>query len=166
VLWDSVAALSPRASLEDNSQKTRDHAFSWIADEQFQKDFQAYLIGLKTAPDLVKDGIDLYTKTDLAGSEQSLQKSLDLDPGNSTAWYYLGLIAYARKDYSKAEASYLKAFQLGANAAIINYALGVNSFAAGRNPDATKYLNFAKQADKPSYGDKVDALLKRIDSSK
>jgi tetratricopeptide (TPR) repeat protein len=166
VLWDSVAALSPKASLDDNSQKTRARAFGWIPDDQISKDFQAYVLGLKTAPDLVKDGIDLYTKADLGNSEQSLRKSLDLDPGNSTAWYYLGLIAYARKDYPKAEDAYLKAFQLGANAAIINYALGVNSFAAGKNPDATKYLNFAKQADKASYGDKVDALLKRIDTSK
>ncbi len=57
---------------------------------------------------------------------------------------------------------YLKAFQLGANAGVINYALGVNSFAAGKNADAAKYLNFAKQADKAAYGDRVDALLKRI----
>jgi hypothetical protein len=61
---------------------------------------------------------------------------------------------------------YLKAFQLGANAAIINYALGVNSFAAGKNGDATKYLNFAKQADKAAYGDRVDALMKRIAAAK
>ena len=61
---------------------------------------------------------------------------------------------------------YLKAFQLGTNAGVINYALGVNSFAAGKNTDATKYLNFAKQADTASYGDRVDALLKRIATAK
>jgi hypothetical protein len=42
----------------------------------------------------------------------------------------------------------------------------VNSFAAGKNTDAAKYLNFAKQADKTSYGDRVDALLKRIAAAK
>jgi hypothetical protein len=42
----------------------------------------------------------------------------------------------------------------------------VNSFAAGKNGDATKYLNFAKQADKAAYGDRVDALMKRIAAAK
>src|SRR5208337_2789087 len=110
-------------------------------------------------------GIDQYTKGDMAGAESSFTKSLDLDPSSGTAFYYLGLISYSRKDYARAEDMYLRAFQLGANAAIINYALGVNSFAAGKNADAAKYLNFAKQADKASFGDKVGALLKRIAAS-
>ncbi len=101
-----------------------------------------------------------------AGAESSFSRSLDLDPASGTAYYYLGLIAYSRKDYPRAEDLYLKAFQLGASAGVINYALGVNSFAAGKNADATKYLNFAKQADTASYGDRVDALLKRIAAAK
>ena len=80
--------------------------------------------------------------------------------------YYLGLIAYSRKDYGKASDAYMKAFQLGANAGVINYALGVNSFAAGNNADATKYLTFARQADATAYGDKVDTLLKRMQGTK
>jgi hypothetical protein len=162
VVWDSVSALDPRATLEDNSQRARKRAFSWVADDTLQQDFQTYIMSLKTATDLVRDGIDQYAKGDLANSEASFAKSLELEPSSSTAWYYLGLIAYSRKDYSKAEEQYLKAFQLGANAAVINYALGVNSFAAGNGPDATKYLNFAKQSDTASYGDRVDALLKRL----
>jgi Tfp pilus assembly protein PilF len=102
----------------------------------------------------------------MAGAETSLTKSLDLDPSSGTAFYYLGLVSYTRKDYAKAEEMYLKAFQLGTNAGIINYALGVNSFAAGKNTDAAKYLNFAKQADKAAYADRVDALLKRIAAAK
>jgi tetratricopeptide (TPR) repeat protein len=165
-LWDSVAALSPNATLEDNSQRARKRAFSWVTDQKMQTDFRAFVLSLKTAADLVKDGIDLYTKGDMAGAEASFTKSLDLDPSSGAAFYYLGLISYARKDYARAEEMYLKAFQLGANAGIINYALGVNSFAAGKNGDATKYLNFAKQADQASYGARVDALLKRIAAAK
>ena len=165
-LWDSVAALAPNATLEDNSQRARKRAFSWVTDQKLQTDFKAFVLSLKTATDLVKDGIDLYTKGDMAGAEPSFSKSLELDPSGGTAFYYLGLIAYSRKDYARAEDMYLKAFQLGTNAGIINYALGVNSFAAGKNGDATKYLNFAKQADKVAYGDRVDALLKRIAAAK
>ncbi|MGO9307951.1 MAG: tetratricopeptide repeat protein [Spirochaetia bacterium] len=164
-LWDSIAALGPKATLDDNSQRARKRAFSWITDQKLQADFTTYILSMKTATDLVKDGIDQYTKGDMAGAEASFTKSLDLDASSGTAFYYLGLVAYSRKDYARAEDMYLKAFQLGANAGTINYALGVNSFAARKNAEAAKYLNFAKQADKTTYGDKVDALLKRIAAS-
>jgi tetratricopeptide (TPR) repeat protein len=166
VVWDSVSSLDPKATLEDNSQRALKRAFSWVPDDRLQQDFQGYIMSLKTATDLVKDGIDLYAKGDLANAEASFAKSLELEPASSTAWYYLGLIAYSRKDYSKAEEQYMKAFQLGASAGVINYALGVNSFAAGNSADAVKYLTFAKQADTPSYGDRVDALLKRLAAAK
>jgi hypothetical protein len=165
-LWDTVAALAPRASLDDNSQQARKRAFSWVTDQKLQSDFNAFVLSMKTATDLVKDGIDQYSKGDSAGAESSFSRSIELDPSLGTSFYYLGLIAYSRKDYAKAEDMYLKAFQLGTNAGVINYALGVNSFAAGKNADATKYLNFAKQADGASYGDRVDALLKRISAGK
>jgi tetratricopeptide (TPR) repeat protein len=165
-LWDSLSALAPKASLDDNSLRAQSRGFSWVTDKKLQQDFQAYILGLKTAPDLVKDGIDLYLKPDLAASESAFRQSLAMDPSSSAAWYYLGLIAYARKDYTAAEDAYLKAFELGANASIINYALGVNAFAAGKNADAVKYLSFAKQADRTAYGEKVDTLLKRMESTK
>jgi tetratricopeptide (TPR) repeat protein len=165
-LWDSIASLSQNATLEDNSQRARKRAFSWVTDQKLQADFKAFILSVKTATDLVKDGIDLYTRGDMAGAETALTKSLELDPSASTAFYYLGLVSYSRKDYVRAEDMYMKAFQLGANAGIVNYALGVNSFAAGKNTDAAKYLAFAKQADKSAYGDRVDALLKRIAAAK
>ena len=165
-LWDSVASLAPNATLDDNSQRARKRAFSWVTDQKLMTDYKAFVLSMKTSTDLVKDGIDQYSKGDMAGAETSLNKSLDLDPSSGTAYYYLGLVAYAKKDYAHAEEMYLKAFQLGANAGIINYALGVNSFAAGKNSDATKYLNVAKQSDKVAYGDRVDALLKRIAASR
>ena len=65
-LWDSVSVLTPKATLDDNSQNARKRAFAWISDTALQQDFQAYVLSLKTAADLVKDGIDLYTKADLA----------------------------------------------------------------------------------------------------
>jgi len=164
-LWDAVSALSPKAALDDNSQRARKRAFSWVTDQKLQNDFRTYILSLKTATDLVKDGIDQYNGGDMAASESSFTQSVALDPSGATAWYYLGLISYSRKDYAKAEELYLKAFQLGTSAGIINYALGVNSFAAGKNADAVKYLNFAKQADSNAYGDRVDALLKRISSA-
>jgi tetratricopeptide (TPR) repeat protein len=166
MLWDSISSLSPTASLEDNSTAVRKRAFSWTPDQKLLQDFEAFMASLKTGNDLVRDGVDQYTKGDLAGAEQTLTRAVALQPDSSAGWYYLGLIAYARKDYPKADDLYMKAFQLGANAAAINYALGVNALAAGRNADASKYLTFARNANPVLYGQKVDALLKRLESSK
>ena len=164
-LWDGIGALTPKASLDENSQKARKRAFSWVTDQKLAADFKSYVLSLKTATDLVKDGIDQYTAGNLDGARDAFNSAIALDSGAGTACYYLGLIAYARKDYTQAEDQYLKAFQLGTNAGIINYALGVNAFAAGKNADAVKYLNFARQADAAAYADRVDALLKRISSA-
>ena len=164
-LWDGIGALTPKASLDENSQKARKRAFSWVTDQKLAADFKSYVLSLKTATDLVKDGIDQYTAGNLDGARDAFTSAIALDSGAGTACYYLGLIAYARKDYTQAEDQYLKAFQLGTNAGIINYALGVNAFAAGKNADAVKYLNFARQADAAAYADRVDALLKRISSA-
>jgi hypothetical protein len=166
VMWDSIVALDPQATLDDNSQRALKKGFAWVKDPQLLQDFQAYVLSLKTAIDLVKDGIDLYTKGDMANAELSFTKSLALEPNSAAATYYRGLIEYSRKNYPRAEDQYTKAFQLGANAGVINYALGVNSFAAGKTADATRYLTLAKQSDKAIYGDRVDALLKRMENSK
>ena len=166
VLWDSVLSLDPKAALDDNSQRVLKKGFGWVKDEQLAQDFQSYTLSLKTAAEMVRDGIDLYTKGDMANAELSLTRYLALEPVNSTATYYLGLIEYSRKSYSRAEDQYKKAYQLGANSGVINYALGVNSFAAGKNADAARYLTLAKQADTATYGERVDALLKRMENAR
>jgi tetratricopeptide (TPR) repeat protein len=166
IMWDAISSLDPKASLEDNSTRVRKRAFSWTPDQKLLQDFQAFILSLKTGNDLVQEGIDQYTKGDLTRAEQTFTDAVGLQPDSSAGWYYLGLIAYARKDYPRADDLYMKAFQLGANAAAINYALGVNAMAAGRNTDASKYLKFAKEANPAVYGDKVDALLKRLEATK
>ncbi|MGO9412027.1 MAG: tetratricopeptide repeat protein [Spirochaetia bacterium] len=166
IMWDAISSLDPRAGLDANSTKVRKRAFSWVPDQKLRQDFETFVLSLKTGNDLVREGIDLYSKGDLAKAEESFTNAVGVQPDSNAGWYYLGLIAYSRKDYAKADDLYMKAFQLGANAAIINYALGVNAFAAGRGADAAKYLTFAKDADPAAYGDKVDALLKRMGAAK
>ncbi len=74
VLWDSIVALDPKATLEDNSQKAQKKGFSWVTDQQLFQDFQGYMLSLKTAVELVKDGIDLYSRGDMANAELSFTK--------------------------------------------------------------------------------------------
>ncbi len=166
ILWDAIAAVDPKAALEDNAQRVRMRAFSWVTEETLRRDFEAFILSQKTAGELLREGMDAYGKGDLAVAETALARSVGVEPENGAGWYYLGLVSYARKDHAKAEELYLKAFELGVNAGLINYALGVNAFAAGKTDTAAKYLQFAKDADKAGYGEKVDALLKRIQAGK
>ncbi len=75
-------------------------------------------------------------------------------------------MAYGRREYPKAEEWYLRAYEAGAGAGLINYALGVNAFAAGTYDTSSKYLKLARDADPGSYAEKVDALLKRLEGLK
>ena len=54
------------------------------------------------------------------------------------------------------------AAQVGIDAALINYALGVNAFADQRYDQAKNYLLKAKELDAESYTEKCDSLLQRI----
>jgi tetratricopeptide (TPR) repeat protein len=166
VLWDSIAALDSKAALEDNSQRIRKRVFGWIADSRMKADFEKYILSLKTAADLVKDGMELYGKGDYAKSEEAFLASIGLENANNVAYYYLGLISYNRKEYTKAEDYYMKAFELGTSASLINYALGVNAFANRKLDMAAKYLSLAKNTDPANYGEKVDVLMKRIELEK
>ncbi len=162
MFWDTLTALSSSATLDENSQNVRKKAFSWTSDTDFTKQFSSYVAGLKTDQDLLKDGVELYAKGDLDGSEKAFNASLALQPDSNVAYYYLGLIAYARKDYTKADSLYIKAAELGVSGSLVDYALGVNAFAGGNFSDASVFLTKAKDADPAVYGDKVDALLARM----
>jgi tetratricopeptide (TPR) repeat protein len=166
VLWDAISTLDPAASLEDNSQAVRRRVFGWIAAEKLTQDFKAHVLSVKNAADFAREGAELYAKGELDKAEASLLASVDLDPAGYAAPYYLGLVAYGRKDYVKAETWYLRAFDAGAGAGLINYAMGVNAFAAGKYDLSSNYLKLARDADPTAYAAKVDALLKRLEGLK
>ncbi len=166
IIWDAISAIDPKATLDENSLRARRRAFSWVGEEALTRDFEAYILAQKTAGEWLREGMDAYGKGDLPAADAALARSVEIEPDNGAGWYYLGLVSYTRKDYAKAEELYLKAFQLGVNAGLINYALGVNAFAAGKTDMAVKYLQFARDADKAAYGEKVDALIKRIQGGK
>jgi hypothetical protein len=163
ILWDAISSLDATASLEENSQVVRRGAFGWRGVEKVAQEFKAYVLAMKSAVDLARDGAELYAKGELDKAEASLLAAVDLDPAGSTALYYLGLVAYGRRQYARAEEWYLRAYDSGAGAGLINYALGVNDFAAGKYDTSAKYLKLARDGDPASYAEKVDALLKRIE---
>jgi hypothetical protein len=166
ILWDAIATLDPDALLEENSQAVRRRAFGWIGAEKLTLDFKAHVLSVKNAADHAREGAERYAKGDLDAAEASLLASVELDPAGFAAPYYLGLVSYGRKDYAKAETWYLRAYEAGAGAGLINYAMGVNAFAAGKYDLSSNYLKLARDADPAAYAEKVDALLKRLESLK
>jgi tetratricopeptide (TPR) repeat protein len=165
VLWDTLSSLDPKAPLEDNSRRVGRKAFGWVDMAKLDADFRAYVLAEKTPQELLKDGVDSYSKGDMDLAEKAFMASLEFEPASSIAYYYLGLISYDKKDFGKAEEMYVKSFELGMSPGIVNYALGVNAFAGGKFADAAKYLKFSKDSEPGAYGEKVDTLLKRMDAA-
>jgi tetratricopeptide (TPR) repeat protein len=164
LLWDSVSALDPSLDLEQNSRRVMERAFSWVPMEELQSAFQSYILSLMTFSDLVNQGVRQYNENNLEGSMNSFKDALAMRADSYIPYYYLGLILYQRKAYDEAEAMYLRAQQRGLEAGLVQYALGVNAFAAQKYDLAARYLAEARKLDPAAYAEKVDSLLKRIEA--
>jgi tetratricopeptide (TPR) repeat protein len=161
LLWDSIAALSPSASLEQNENIVYEKVFKWYNERSLSGDFISYIESRKSFRSLVQDGIYLYSRNSLEEAEKTLREALKLDEHNFVPYYYLGLISYARKEYAAADREYTTALEKGAQPALIYYAMGINALADERPEDALDCLKKAGDAD-PSYQQKAEDLAKRI----
>jgi hypothetical protein len=61
-----------------------------------------------------------------------------------------------------AEESYNRSLELGADKALVYYALGLNAAAAGLVEKAAVLLRNAAEEDPARYREKTEALLKRL----
>jgi tetratricopeptide (TPR) repeat protein len=147
IFWDSLSILDPDLTLAANSAKIITDILDWADYDQLTLDFVSYISSLKTFNDLVAEGIDLYTSTGFDSAEQNFLQAVMLEPESYIPQYYLGLIAYAKKDYVKAAKYYGKALGLGADSALTKYALGVNAFADNQFDTAISYLTEAKKTN-------------------
>ena len=166
LLWDSISCVQAGASLADNSTRVAQRAFAWVDGAALQRDFEAFILGIRTFSDLLKEGTDNFAAGKLEEAEKSLNAAATLRPDSYTPYYYLGLVNYQRKSYGKAAELYTRSLELGIEPALIHYALGVNAFADKKYAEAAAYLKKAKELDPKAYGEKADTLLKRIDALK
>jgi tetratricopeptide (TPR) repeat protein len=166
LLWDSISALQSALTLSENSQRVKERVFSWADAGKLQADFQTYIFALRTFNDMSREGTELFGAGKLEEAEKAFNEALELRPDSYLPFYYLGLINYQRKNYAKAADYYGRALELGIEAALVNYALGVNAFAEKKYDLASGYLRKAKELDLKAYGEKADALLKRIEALK
>jgi tetratricopeptide (TPR) repeat protein len=160
--WDSLTALDAALSVADNSARVRDRAFRWYDEEKLEKRYLDYARGLRGFNDLVAEGTELYSRKQYDQANDAFVAAMRVEPDNFVPYYYLGLINYATADYRSAEVLFKSALDLGADAALTQYALGVNAFAGNELDQSRAYLLAAKKANPAGYGDKVDSLLARI----
>lgn len=161
-LWDSLSALSPSATLEENQQTTANRFHLWNDSNTAKTDFLAWLADRKTFAELVEEGVRLYGEKDAAKAEAVFTDALAKNESNYIPYYYLGLIAYGKNDFSMAENYYKTALQLGCDPATTNFALGLNAYAVNRFDDAKAYLLKARDTAPDRYATRVDDIMVKI----
>lgn len=162
VFWDSVAALDPAATLEENSRAVAQRAFAWLNSQTLVGDFRLFVQGLKSFADLVQLGVDSYKAGKLAEAEGYFNQATILEEENHVPYYYLGLIRYAQKKYFDAAQYYEQAMVYGADPGLVSYALGVNAYANSELDEAARLLDEAATRDPAKYAEEVAKLQQRI----
>ncbi|KGE70754.1 tetratricopeptide repeat protein [Spirochaeta lutea] len=163
ILWDSIAALSPEASLAENSARVLQAAFRWVPEEDLLESFLSYFDGKKTYRELIEGGVAAYEGKALDDAEYYFQQAINRRDTSYIPYYYLGLINYDRGNHSLAGLNYQQALEKGATPALTYYALGVNAFAATEYEEAREYLETTVRLDPDSFTDKAGEILARIE---
>ncbi|NBC30755.1 MAG: DUF1570 domain-containing protein [Spirochaetes bacterium] len=164
ILWDSISALHPSASMEENARRINERALKWVDREYLREAFVEYVNERKSFKGLVEEGMDLYAGGQLDSAEENFVKATKLRDDNYIPFYYLGLINYDKGNYDLAEFYYQESLSRGANEALTYYALGVNAFAANRFDAATNFLQQVTDVGDTEYREDAEELLARISS--
>jgi tetratricopeptide (TPR) repeat protein len=161
-LWDSIRLLSPAAPLEENVRRIMSQAFGWIDQNAVVESFVSYFNSRKSFRELVESGAGLFASKKFDDAEKMMLEAVSLEPERYLPYYYLGLISYERRDYPMAEYYYRTSAQMGCHEGLINYALGVNAFAAGNADTARQYLVKAKDERSGEYRVRALELLTEL----
>jgi tetratricopeptide (TPR) repeat protein len=162
ILYECFMILDKTASVQSNSEAILNHIKSWTDIATLDKDYKAYLNSRKTFAELIIEGQRAYTAKDTTAAETAFLRALDQKRTHYAPYYYLGLLAYDKKNYEEAEQYYRSAQQYGADVALVSYALGINAASAGRYAEAITFLEQAKSANPSQYTEQVDNLIKRL----
>ncbi|MDR0553674.1 MAG: hypothetical protein LBG76_02595 [Treponema sp.] len=161
-LSELFMALSPTASAGENAETLFRRITRWNNMDTLRKDYEAYLASRKSYAELIRDGQKAYAEKRAADAESCFSRARDIRPAGYLPYYYLGLLAYDKKDYAAAEKYYRSAGEYGAEAALVSYVQGLNSAAWGHTTDAIAYLETAAAANPQRYRNKASDLMKRL----
>ena len=163
VLWDAISSLKQDASKIENEAAIIKSSFVWTDKNTFLTDFYFYAESIKSFNELVQDGIKAYSEGNLGEAERTFIKGMIINENNYIPYYYMGLINYARKDYAMAEYYYHSTAERGGDTNLLNYALGVNSYANNNSEDAVFYLSKVESGD--YYNKSIELLTSLSDGS-
>lgn len=164
LLWDSLFQLSVKGSIESNTQAVANSILQWITPGELNAGFEGWIAETKTWTELLNSGIKYYTEKEYQMAEKTFEEAVLRNERDSTAYYYLGLIAYNNGDYITAETYYRTALQLGADAGTVNWALGLTAYANSKHGDAIKYLNEAMRISPEKYKERCTELINKINN--
>lgn len=164
ILWDSISALHPSASMEENARRINQQALKWVDTAFLAERFVEYVEERKSFKGLVEEGMDLYADGQVDQAEENFVKATKLRDDNHIPFYYLGLINYDKGNYDLAEFYYQEGLDRGAEEVLSYYALGVNAFAANRFDSAQNYLQEVTAAGESEYQEEAEDLLARLSS--
>lgn len=160
--YESILLLKADSTAAENEGRILARAATWLDPKKVEEDLSAYIQSRKTFAELIDEGRAKYAAKDPEAAQEAFLAASAIKPTHYAPHYYLGLLAYERRDYALAENNYKTALQYGADAALVNYALGVNAAADGRAADARTYLTKAKTLSPARYGARVDELLGKL----
>ncbi len=147
VIWDAISSLKPEALKLENESAVLQSSFIWTDKNTFLSDFYFYAESIKSFNELIQDGIKSYSEGALGDAERTFIKGMIINENNYIPYYYMGLINYSRKDYAMAEYYYHSTAERGGDSNLINYALGVNSYANNNSEDAIFYLSKVEEGE-------------------
>lgn len=162
ILWDTISALEPRGTKEQNEENIEQKVLRWLNEDFILERFGEYVAERKSFRRLVEDGIDHYDRGQIVTAESVFVQALQLREDSFVPHYYLGLINYDKGNHSLAEYYYNQALARGADDALTYYALGVNAFADNRFDDAMRYLDETVEVD-PAYSEKAAELIAEME---
>jgi tetratricopeptide (TPR) repeat protein len=159
---EAFMLLSDQRTAAENSQAVLDRLYRWTNIQQITTDYNNYVTTRRTFAELVDAGQRAYAAGDYVNAASFFQAAIYQKPTHYAPYYYLGLLSYENRDYDNAGIYYTTALSYGADAALVNYALGVNAATAGRLDDAIEYLEMAKSLSPERYAERADNILARI----
>lgn len=161
-LYESFLLLKPELSAAENARVVAARGAAWIDAVRAQTDYESYLRSRRTFAELIEDGRAAYAAKKPEDAEKAFMGAAELKQNHYAPYYYLGLLAYEKKEFGIAEERYKKAMEFGADEALCAFALGVNAAADGRAGQAREYLERAKRVAPSRYAAKVDELLAKL----
>jgi tetratricopeptide (TPR) repeat protein len=161
IIWDSISALVPDASLDENTKNVYNRVFRWVNHEDLTEEFVEYVTERRTFRGWIGYAIESFETGDLDEAERAFVQAASIRNDHYVPYYFLGLINYERENYGLADYYYTQALERGADRPIALYALGINAYADNRFDEAREYLELTVETD-PDYRDRAERILLRI----